>query len=48
MGFKDLDGADVAAVPGYSEFMNTPLTADGFALEASRCKVLLQTFRKNM
>jgi hypothetical protein len=34
--------------PGYSEFLNTPLTEAEFASNPSRCKKLLLLFKKNI
>jgi hypothetical protein len=48
MGFRDLNAADVMAVPGYDEFLNTPLTDPRFASEPTRCQRLLTTFKKSM
>ena len=48
MGFRDLSAADVLAVPGYDEFLNTPLTDPRFASDPTRCQKLLTTFKKSM
>ena len=48
MAFQDLSSNEAKAVPGYSEFLNTPLTAEQFAPNPGRCWKLLQTFKKNM
>jgi hypothetical protein len=48
MGFRDLNAADVRSMPGYSEFLNTPLTGAEFRSDASRCQKLLLTFKKYM
>jgi hypothetical protein len=48
MAFRNLDKTDSAATPGYSEFLNTPLTDSVFATNPSVCQRLLSTFRKSM
>jgi FAD-dependent sensor of blue light len=48
MGFRDLNAADVMALPGYDEFLSTPLTDPRFASEPTRCQRLLTTFKKSM
>ena len=48
MGFRDLTSAEVLAIPGYNEFLNTPLTGEEFSADPSRCQKLLLTFKKNM
>lgn len=48
MGFRDLEAADVAAVPGYDEFLNTPLTDARFSSDPTRCQKLLNTFKRSM
>ena len=48
MGFKDLGTADAIATPGYSEFMNTPLTGAEFSGDPTRCQRLLTTFKTRM
>jgi hypothetical protein len=48
MGFRNLTAADGAAIPGYSEFLNTPLTAAEFSSDLTRCQKLLTTFKKSM
>jgi hypothetical protein len=48
MGFRDLKAADVRLMPGYTEFLNTPLTGAEFASNPSRCQKLLLTFKKYM
>ena len=48
MGFRDLTAAEVRSVPGYSEFLNTPLTGEEFASNPSRGQRLLMTFKKSM
>jgi hypothetical protein len=48
MGFRDLNAADVLSTPGYSEFLNTPLTGEEFSSDPTRCQKLLMTFKRNM
>jgi hypothetical protein len=48
MGFRDISDEDVHSTPGYSEFMNVPLTKEGFATNPTRCQKLLLVFKKNM
>ena len=48
MGFRDLKAADVLAVPGYDEFLNTPLTDARFSSDPTRCQKLLNTFKRSM
>jgi hypothetical protein len=48
MGFYDLNSAAVRATPGFSEFMNTPLTGEEFSADPTRSQKLLLTFRRTM
>jgi len=48
MAFPDLDRTEGQNVPGYSEFLNTPLTGAEFAANPSRCEKLLLLFKKNI
>jgi Sensors of blue-light using FAD len=48
MGFYDLDAVDLRTVPGYSEFMNTPLTSTIFGEKPSRAQLLLSIFKRNI
>lgn len=48
MGFNDLNHVDLASIPGYSEFLNTPLTSAEFSLDPTRCQRLLLLFKQNM
>ncbi len=47
MGLKELDSAETKADPGYSEFLNTPLTSVEFRLNPSRCQRLLLIFKES-
>jgi hypothetical protein len=46
MGFRDLNA--VQNVPGYDDFLNTPLTDARFLEDPSACQKLLQIFKTNM
>lgn len=48
MGFRDLRSAEALATPGYSEFLNTPLTGEEFSSDPTRCQKLLLTFKMKM
>lgn len=49
MGFRDLDLMQGREdIPGYSEFMNTPLTGREFSGQPSRAQRLLLTFKRSM
>ena len=48
MAFRDLDAADGKDIPGYSEFLNTPLTEKEFSADLTRCQKLLLVFKRNM
>lgn len=48
MGFRDLLSPETRSVPGYSEFLNTPLTGQEFSEDPSRAQKLLLTFKKTM
>jgi hypothetical protein len=48
MGFRDLRADEPNAAPGYSEFLNTPLTGQEFSADPTRCQRLLMTFKKEM
>jgi hypothetical protein len=48
MGFKKLDPATALEVPGYSEFLNVPLTAEHFLLKPSNSLKLLLSFKRDM
>jgi Sensors of blue-light using FAD len=45
MGFTNLDAASVESIPGYSEYLNTPLTADAFP-DPSNAQRLLRIFKR--
>lgn len=48
MGFRDLADQSASKTPGYSDFMNTPLTDAAFSQDPSRCMKLMLLFKKNM
>ena len=48
MAFRDLNLPDHQDVPGYSEFLNTPLTGKEFADNPDRCEKLLLVFKKSI
>ena len=48
MGFHDLRSAEPSQIPGYSEFLNVPLTGAEFSAEPTRAQKLLMSFKKNM
>ena len=48
MGFRDLHSPEARAIPGYSEFLNTPLTGREFSEDPTRAQKLLLTFKKTM
>jgi Sensors of blue-light using FAD len=45
MGFANLDAASVESIPGYSEYLSTPLTADAFP-DPSNAQRLLRIFKR--
>ena len=47
MGFCDLNSAEAAAVPGYSPFLNTPLSDEQFISNPGSALHLMQAFKKN-
>jgi len=48
MGFKNLDNNNVISqTPGYSEFMNEPLTSPSYTTDPSRVQRLLHVFRQD-
>ena len=46
MGFQDLSAPEASEVPGYSEFMNIPLTAEEFSSNPGQCERLLWAFKR--
>ena len=48
MAFWNLNTIDPASVPGYSDFINTPLTSPAFQSDPSRAQTLLLTLRDTL
>ena len=48
MGFKNLGSEEMAKVPGYSDFLNVPLTSEQFLKNPSQSLRLLLNFKKIM
>lgn len=48
MGFRDLSDPDVLGLPGFNEFLNTPLTGTEFSKDLTRCQRLLWIFKRDM
>ncbi len=48
MAFRDLAAAELRNLPGYSEFLNTPLNGDLFKKDLSKCQKLLLLFKRNI
>ena len=48
MAFRDLSLPDHQEVPGFSEFLNTPLTGKEFNDDPEHCEKLLLFFKKNI
>lgn len=48
MGYCDLNSANAATIPGYSEFMNTPLSDAKFVSDPSICLQFMRMFKANM
>lgn len=46
MGFYDLDSADVANIPGYSQYLNTPLSDERFLSNLGICRRFMLMFKK--
>ena len=46
MGFRNLKNIDVEQIPGYSPFMDEPLTSQRFKTDPSRAEKLLLVFRE--
>ena len=46
MGFKNLQDIDIRATPGYSPFMNEPLSSPSLQADPSRATKLLLLFRE--
>lgn len=48
MGFRDLKSPELTSHPGFSQFLNTPLTAREFEGRPGRARTLLQMFKEKM
>ena len=48
MAFRDLNLPDHQEVPGFSEFLNTPVTGKEFDDDPEQCEKLLLLFKKNL
>ncbi len=48
MGFKNLDEVTPNEAPGYSDFLDKPLTSPAFQLEPTRAQKLLLMFREKI
>ena len=48
MAFRDLETAQLRSLPGYSEFMNTPLDGELLAKDIPNCKKLLLFFKQHL
>ena len=48
MGLRDLSSPEARDTPGYSEFLNTPLTGQEFSEKPTRSQRLLLAFKKSM
>jgi hypothetical protein len=46
MGFKQIDSSEKLDIPGYSNFMNLPLTSEQFVENPSKMLGLMLNFRK--
>jgi hypothetical protein len=48
MAFRDLDSSDARAIPGYSDFLTTPLTSTELTTDVTHCRQLLNLFKSSM
>ena len=48
MGFRNLQTSDATSLPGYSDFMNTPLNSQYFSDSPAEAQKLLLMFREKM
>jgi len=48
MGFREVGSQNLSDVPGYSEFLDTPLTADAFGEDPQASQRLLLSFKRTM
>lgn len=48
MGFRNLSDPGLQEIPGYSDFLNVPLTSGEFSANPSRAEKLLLAFKQKM
>ncbi|HKI69562.1 MAG TPA: BLUF domain-containing protein [Verrucomicrobiae bacterium] len=48
MAFRDLDSPELRELPGYSEFLNTPLDGECLKRDLPKCQRLVLCFKKNI
>ena len=48
MAFRDLNSPELRNLPGYSEFLNTPLDGELLAKDIPACRRLLLLFKQNI
>ena len=48
MGFRNLSDPALRDIPGYNEFLNTPLSGEEFAGNPTRAQKLLLSFKARM
>jgi hypothetical protein len=48
MGFHEIGAGEKIAIPGYSEFLNTPLTGEEFFQDPARSQKLLLSFKQTV
>ncbi len=48
MAFRDLESPQLRTLPGYSEFLNTPLNGELYAKDIPKCQRLLLLFKRNI
>ncbi len=48
MAFRDLETRELQNLPGYSEFLNTPLNGELYAKDIPKCHRLLLLFKQNI
>jgi len=46
MGFHDLRSTEVSKIPGFSDFLNTPLTGAEFSSDPTQCEKLMLCFKR--
>ena len=46
MGFQNLDDPSVQSLPGYSAYLDTPLSADAFSHDPTNAQRLLRIFKR--